>query len=203
MMLICNGGGNYFFMEDGEISDNDSHSIQNDSAPNDNPLATQYSDTQINLHSMDWNDDELITAWDDAMDSYNNKQKLKNTYRDIQSNKKKRASRHNSEPNKPETITNNENIINEQFLHQQPIHNQTNFKTPPSITLQQQHQKIPDSHLTSFPFSTAVKPPNPPTQPFENPDQAGLSSDEIISNMMMSWYWAGYYTGLHAASSKQ
>ncbi len=43
--------------------------------------------------------------------------------------------------------------------------------------------------------ATIPKIPAPPLAMFKN--------DETMKNLLMSWYYAGYYTGLHEASHKQ
>jgi hypothetical protein len=68
------------------------------------------------------------------------------------------------------------------------VESEDNFIDPPN------HQQKSQSHQSTGPTIASNGGHIPPALP-----QVLINSvkDENVRNLMMSWYWAGYYTGLH------
>jgi hypothetical protein len=187
-------------MEEGEVSEN-------------SEIVAYPPGESISLAEMDWDDDELTRAWDAAMSEYlqNDPENTKNIIKD-QSKKKRRKNNRDRVENKNEShrdnVKNNREEVefkNESQLHN--VKNNTSEHEPTSFEpdlesnaniIDQDSKKIPNfpkgfDHLTAFPYKNSIERKDTMVD-----SELDLQDDDDLSaKLMMSWYWAGYYTALY------
>ncbi|KAL1586682.1 hypothetical protein WHR41_04617 [Cladosporium halotolerans] len=149
-------------------------------------------------HEEIWDDSDLQASWDDALAEYKKYHSLaaKGEQIDLDKLENEEESQALLKPAATQA-------------HQQPLPNSTHSATGASAQATAAAEHVSESSMpaTAVP-STATGPSVPPSTngPLAGAamPQALLSTmqDEGMKNLVMSWYYAGYYTGLLEGQQK-
>ncbi|KAI9025931.1 hypothetical protein CLU79DRAFT_743790 [Phycomyces nitens] len=69
----------------------------------------------------------------------------------------------------------------------------------PSVPYYSEHSYYTPKSTAHAPHAMPTIPPMPPMPPMPQRANSSAQDDEMLSNLMMAWYYSGYYTGLYQA----
>ncbi|OQE36173.1 hypothetical protein PENCOP_c012G01333 [Penicillium coprophilum] len=135
-------------------------------------------------HAEVWDDSALVQSWDDAVEEYQHYWSIHAKGEDVEDALKEAEDTHMT-PDVPHSDGECIKAGEDDAI-------QPNTESV-SMTIDDQTSKSVPEPSRPVNNTSAV---SAPTIPMPHPVMANVQ-DESLKNLMMSWYYAGYYTGLH------
>ncbi|KAF8544054.1 hypothetical protein BDD12DRAFT_873788 [Trichophaea hybrida] len=141
-----------------------------------------------------WDDSTLVETWDEALKEYKKYHSIAATGENVEALVKAAG-----------TVAK----VEEEEMKDAPAPTvEAETEVEPKIEVE---EKTPDPKPVASPPQVQPEPePEPPAFPFAQQHPAGAAAgyaiggnDESMRNLMMAWYWAGYYTGLQEGQKQQ
>ncbi|TPX63241.1 hypothetical protein SpCBS45565_g06772 [Spizellomyces sp. 'palustris'] len=171
-------------------------------------LRTRPTFSHKDLHAEQWDDSALIEAWDAAVREYQRpatNRREKKAEKHQQANTKSATGRDAMEVDDTQQSTdvteivkepadqNHENVENGSTTTQDYVETQRTSQ----LNDQNSYQNGVNSDGVDYPPGQCASCGVPTEMP------SALPEDEDLANVMMAWYYAGYYGGIYTAKQKQ
>ncbi|RDL38048.1 uncharacterized protein BP5553_05481 [Venustampulla echinocandica] len=140
-------------------------------------------------HDEIWDDSLLVNSWNEALEEYKKYHSIQARGEDIDSV----LEAHENQ---------SQRIIGPQMDNERPGNDQPG----PPLATSESHAETDDRDTTVPGIDSQVRNNLPPNQGLDSGPAKGPAlpqhlmgqvRDEGLKNLLMSWYYAGYYTGLH------
>ncbi|KAJ5812368.1 hypothetical protein N7474_008669 [Penicillium riverlandense] len=133
-------------------------------------------------HEEIWDDSALVRSWDEAVEEYQ-------LYHSIH------AKGENVEDVLREAEREEADVVDEGDLAEDTLMEGGSDEPIPDVLQPAQKSDVPPAD-EGVPAASAAATPPASGMPMPHPALAQVQ-DEGLKNLMMAWYFAGYYTGLH------
>ncbi|KAJ5787352.1 Survival motor neuron [Penicillium paradoxum] len=147
-------------------------------------------------HAQIWDDSALVQSWDDAVEEYELYHSIHAKGENVE-DVLKEAEESGAATDAHTADKQNDNAAADQDV--QPKDEDVSMiideQTSASVHASTISASIPESATDAAPAPSQPEASKPATQ-MPHPIMATVQ-DESLKNLMMSWYYAGYYTGLH------
>ncbi|EUC27161.1 hypothetical protein COCCADRAFT_112406 [Bipolaris zeicola 26-R-13] len=162
-----------------------------------------------------WDDSLLISSWDDALNEYKKYHSIHQSGKrleDVLTEEEVKELREGygdlieeTEPTSGATETNGITPNDDADMSNAEISCVAQSEKTCLVQQEPGQSEQQNTHDTQSPRAEAASAPGAAETLAEAVPQAmlGTVKDENLKNIMMSWYYAGYYTGLHAGQQQQ
>ncbi|KAL2073156.1 hypothetical protein VTL71DRAFT_10480 [Oculimacula yallundae] len=135
-------------------------------------------------HSQIWDDSSLVDSWNEALEEYKKYHSIKARGENVEDVVGRAGSKSNQ---RLKNVDPEEDEVNDHSVQEDSRAKETATEETADIDIRSHEENVPVVEPSE---SSNRSPPVPQ-------HLIGQVHDEGLKNLLMSWYYAGYYTGLH------